>query len=142
MASPPGSAIASSSQCQPPAAFENPPLHLVNLAAGQVDWPRTERYAEAARAAKYFAGNAEADYSALTGQIAAALAAVAGTADPAQRLAIIEKARKTLADWPRTHFNYREGEIVPMLGMLDEIVAELRALAGLGQFDLAFVVRF
>ncbi len=121
--------------------FENPPLHLVNLASGHVDWPRTERYAEAARAAKYYAGNAEADYSALTGQIAAALAAVAGTTDPAQRLAIVEKARRTLADWPRTHFNYRETEILPMLGMLDEIVAELRALAGAGQFDLTFVAR-
>ena len=123
------------------AVFENPPLHLVNLAAGLVDWPRTERYADAARAAKYYAGNAEADYAALTGQVAAALAAVAGTADPAQRLAIVEKARRTLADWPRTHFNYREAEIQPMLGMLDEIVAELRALAGGVQFDLAFVAR-
>ena len=123
------------------AVFENPPLHLVNLAAGLVDWPRTERYADAARAAKYYAGNAEADYAALTGQVAAALAAVAGTTDPAQRLAIVEKARRTLADWPRTHFNYREAEIQPMLGMLDEIVAELRALAGGVQFDLAFVAR-
>jgi hypothetical protein len=123
------------------AVFENPPLHLVNLAAGLVDWPRTERYADAARAAKYYAGNAEADYAALTGQVAAALAAVAGTADPAQRLAIVEKARRTLADWPRTHFNYRAAEIQPMLGMLDEIVAELRALAGGVQFDLAFVAR-
>ena len=123
------------------AVFDNPPLHLVNLAAGLVDWPRTERYADAARAAKYYAGNAEADYAALTGQVAAALAAVAGTADPAQRLAIVEKARRTLAEWPRTHFNYREDEIQPMLGMLDEIVAELRALAGGVQFDLAFVAR-
>jgi hypothetical protein len=123
------------------ASLENPPLHLVNLAVGQVDWPRTERYAEAARAAKYFASNAEADYSALTGQIASALAIVAGTDDPAQRLAIVEKSRRMLADWPRTHFNYREDEIGPMLGMLDEIVAELRAQAGTGQFDLAFVAR-
>ncbi len=123
------------------AVFENPPLHLVNLAAGLVDWPRTERYADAARAAKYYAGNAEADYAALTGQVAAALAAVAGTTDPAQRLAIVEKARRTLAEWPRTHFNYREAEIQPMLGMLDEIVAELRALDGGVQFDLAFVAR-
>jgi hypothetical protein len=123
------------------ATLENPPLHLVNLAVSQVDWPRTERYAEAARAAKYFAGNAEADYSALTGQVAAALAAVAGTADQTQRLAIIEKARRTLAAWPAAHFNYREDEIRPMLGMLDEIVAELRAQAGVDQFALAFVAR-
>ena len=123
------------------ARLENPPLHLVSLAVAQVDWPRTERYAEAARAAKYLASNAEADYSVLTGQVAAALAAVAGTTDPAQRLAIVERAQRTLADWPRTHYNYREDEIRPMLGMLDEIVAELRAQAGTGQFDLAFVAR-
>jgi hypothetical protein len=123
------------------AALENPPLHLVNLAAGQVDWPRTERYADAARAAKYYATRAEADYAAVTGQVATALAAVAGTDDPAERLAIVEKARKTLFEWPRTHFNYREEEIRPMLGMLDEIVAELRALSGAEQFDLTFVAR-
>ena len=123
------------------ANLENPPLHLVNLAAAQVDWPRTERYAESARAAKYYARNAEADYAALTGQVATALRAVADTTDPSARLAIVEKARRTLADWPRTHYNYREVEIQPMLGMLDEIVAGLRAAAGSSQFDLAFVAR-
>jgi hypothetical protein len=123
------------------ANLENPPLHLVNLAAGQVDWPRTERYAEAARASKYYASVAEADYAALTDQVAAALTAVASATDPAARLAIVEKARRTLADWPRTHFHYREDEIRPMLGMLDEIVAELRAQSGGARFDLAFVAR-
>jgi hypothetical protein len=123
------------------ATLENPPLHLVNLAVSQVDWPRTERYAEAARAAKYYAGNAEADYAVLTNQVAGALAAVAGTDDPAQRLAIVEKARRTLADWPGTHYNYRDAEIRPMLGMLDQIVDELRVLAGGVQFDISFVAR-
>jgi hypothetical protein len=123
------------------ANLENPPLHLVTLAVGQVDWPRTERYAESARAAKYYAGNAEADYAALTDQVAAALTAVASATDPAARLAIVEKARRTLANWPRSHFNYREDEIRPMLGMLDEISAELRARSGGAQFDLALVAR-
>ena len=123
------------------ADLENPPLHLVNLAAVSVDWTRTERYADAARAAKYYAGKAESDYAALTDQVAAALTDVASATDPAARLAIVEKARRTLADWPRTHYNYREAEIRPMLGMLDEIVAELRAIAGGAQFDLAFVAR-
>ena len=123
------------------ADLENPPLHLVNLAAVSVDWTRTERYADAARAAQYYAGKAESDYAALTDQVAAALTEVASATDPAARLAIVEKARRTLADWPRTHYNYREAEIRPMLGMLDEIVAELRAIAGGGQFDLALVAR-
>ena len=123
------------------ANLENPPLHLVNLAAGTVDWARTERYADSARAAKYYAGRAEADYAALTDQVAAALTAVASATEPAARLAIVEKARRTLADWPRTHYNYREAEIRPMLGMLDEIVGELTAIAGGSRFDLAFVAR-
>ena len=37
----------------PTAATPNPPLHLVDLAAARVDWERTNRYAEAARAAHY-----------------------------------------------------------------------------------------
>ena len=123
------------------ASLDNPPLHLVNLAAARVDWPRTERYAESARAQRYFATSAETDYAELTSQVATALAGVSTTTDPAARVAIAEKARKLLADWPRTHYNYRQAEIGPMLAMLDEIVAELRALSGAGQFDLTFVAR-
>src|SRR5687767_9536575 len=47
-------------------SLDNPPLHLVNLAASGVDWPRTERYTESARAAKYYATRGEADYAVLT----------------------------------------------------------------------------
>ena len=123
------------------ASLDNPPLHLVNLAAARVDWSRTERYAESARAQRYFATSAETDYAELTSQVATALAGVSTTTDPAARVAIAEKARRLLADWPRTHYNYRQAEIGPMLAMLDEIVAELRALSGAGQFDLTFVAR-
>src|SRR5207249_3390870 len=37
------------------AAGAIPPLHLVNIAADRVDWDRTDRYAETARAAHYIA---------------------------------------------------------------------------------------
>jgi hypothetical protein len=121
------------------ASLDTPPLHLVNLAANHVDWARTERYAETARATRYYETNAEADYAELTGQVATALADVAMTPDASARIAIVEKARKALAEWPRNHFNYRQAEIGPMLGMLDEIVAELRATAGIERFDLSFV---
>ena len=49
----------------PTAAPPNPPLHLVNLAASRVDWERTNRYAEAARAAQYINTQAASDYAAL-----------------------------------------------------------------------------
>jgi hypothetical protein len=121
------------------AELDNPPLHLVNLAAAHVDWARTDRYGDTARATRYLTTFAESDYAVLTGEIATALADVSFTADPAARLAIVEKARKKLADWPRNHFNFKQTEIRPMLGMLDEIIAELRAAAGIEQFDLSFV---
>ena len=123
------------------ASLDNPPLHLVNLAAARVDWPRTERYVEGARAQRYYATTAEADYAALTSQVATALADVSTNTDPAARVAFAEKARRLLADWPRAHYNYRQAEIGPMLAMLDEIVVELRALSGAEQFDLTFVAR-
>src|SRR6516165_2762245 len=48
----------------PTAVTPNPPLHLVNLPAERVDWDRTDRYANAARAAHYLKGQAELDYAA------------------------------------------------------------------------------
>jgi hypothetical protein len=61
---------------------------------------------------------------------------VALVKDPAERLAAAERARRSLADWPDTHYGYRAQEVHELLGMLDEVIGELRAAAGLGQFDL------
>src|SRR5438034_10076491 len=49
----------------PTAATPNPPLHLIDLAAARIDWERTNRYADAARAAHYISTQAEFDYAAL-----------------------------------------------------------------------------
>jgi hypothetical protein len=121
------------------ASIENPQLHLVNISADQVDWDRTTRYAEAARAARYMATMADSHYAALTVEIGQALNDISLTTDPVKRLAIVERARKTLADWPSGHFNYKQAEINQMLASLDEAIAELRAAAGLERFDLSFV---
>jgi hypothetical protein len=121
------------------ASMIEPQLHTVNIAASRVDWPRTERYAEAARAARYLAGPAERDYASLTDDIALALNQIAETDDPRERLRVVERARSTLASWPAAHFNYKQDEIREMLGLLDEAIAELRAAVGAEQFDLSFV---
>jgi hypothetical protein len=121
------------------ALADNPGLHLVNLGADRVDWDRTERYAESARASRYMATRAEHDYALLTDRIASTLVDVSATTDPLGRLAIVEMARRTLADWPGSHFGYKQTEVQQMLGMLDEIIADLRAAAGVEQFALTFV---
>jgi hypothetical protein len=121
----------------PTDATANPPLHLVNLPADRVDWERTDRYANAARANQYLKSQAEIDYAALSSQLADTLNEVAGTTNSATRLAIVERARNALIEWPRNHYNYRAAEVRQMVGMLDEAIADLRAASGGQRFDLS-----
>jgi hypothetical protein len=121
----------------PTSVEPDPPLHLINLAADRVDWPRTDRYAEAARAAHYINTQAEGDYAALSGRMAQALNQLTEVDDAGRRLAIAENARRMLAAWPLQHYNYRLDEVRQMLGLLDEAIADLRAAAGDGRFDFS-----
>jgi len=114
----------------------NPLLHLVNLPADRVDWDRTNRYAATARLTRYVQTQAEDDYAALSNQVATTLNEIAHTPDPAQRLAIVERARRTLAEWPDNHYGYRRAEVLQMLSLLDEAIADLRAARGASRFDL------
>jgi hypothetical protein len=115
----------------------NPALHLVNLPADRVDWDRTDRYANAARASQYLKSQAELDYAALSSQLGQTLNEVTSTTDQAQRLAIVERARSVLVDWPQHHYNYRHEEVRHMVGMLDEAIADLRAASGASRFDIS-----
>jgi len=81
------------------------PLHLVNIAADRVDWDRTNRYSDSARAVHYFETQAETDYAALSNDVARTLNEVALAPDAAKRLSLVESARKALAEWPRNHYN-------------------------------------
>ena len=62
-----------------------------------------------------------------------------GDDGPAKRLAIVERARRRLADWPPSHYNYKQSDVRQMLGMLDEAIADLRAATGAQRFDLNLV---
>jgi hypothetical protein len=121
----------------PTETIPNPPLHLVNLPIARVDWDRTSRYAATARASHYVATQAESDYAALSNDVAATLNDIATTAAPSQRLAIVQRARKTLADWPESHYNYRAAEVRQMLGLLDEAIADLEASKTPGRYSLS-----
>jgi hypothetical protein len=85
------------------------------------------------------ATQADAHYAMLTAEIAQAINDVQATDAPAARLAIVERARRTLVEWPGRHFNYKQAEIADMVTLLDEAIAELRAATGGQQFDLSFV---
>ena len=121
------------------ASMDNPSLHLVDIASDRVDWVRTTTYAESARATRYLETRAETDYTILTTDVAQALNDVATTTDPVKRLGIVERARRRLAEWPPTHYHYKQSDVRQMLGMLDEVIADLRAAAGAQRFDLNLV---
>ena len=51
----------------------SPTLHLVSIAESAVDWERTDGYAQATRARHYAATQGEADFDALSTEVARAL---------------------------------------------------------------------
>lgn len=112
-------------------------LHLVSIPAHQVDWPRTEQYAESVRAAAYAASRGDADFAAFSSDVAKALNDVAKISDPGVRLATAERARQRLAEWPANHYGYRIGEVREALSVLDEVIADLRVAVGITRFDLS-----
>jgi hypothetical protein len=116
-----------------------PQLQLITIPSDTVDWERTINYADAVRATRYVDSRAASDYAMLTTEIAQALNDVGQTENPATRLAIVEKARKTLVEWPAAHYNYRHDEIQQTIATLDEAIADLRASIGSSTFDLTFV---
>jgi hypothetical protein len=114
-------------------------LHLVSLAGDRVDWKRTEDYAAAVRAAHYAATRGEEDFARLSADITRIVNEIAVIKDPAERLVTAERARRELAAWPEAHYGYRAREVNEMAAMLDEIIGDLRAAAGLGRFDLTLM---
>src|SRR2546421_290112 len=122
----------------PTGAGTPPPLHLTTLAADRVDWPRTDRYAMSARSGRYIETQAENDYADLSNQVAQTLNEVGQTNDPARRLDLVERARRTLVAWPPEHFNYREPDIRQLVAMLDAAIADLRSSDQARQGQFAF----
>ena len=114
-------------------------LTMATVPAAQVDWTRTDRYTESVRAAQYAATRGEADFAAMSAIVARTLSDVAVTPGHDAQLALAERARRQLADWPREHYGYRAEEVRQTLTLLDEVIAGLRAAAGQTAFDVAFV---
>ena len=116
-----------------------PVLHLISIPEKDVEWERTNAYAQAARARHYAATQAENDFARLTREVADTLYKVGSTEDPARRLAMAESARQQLVEWPQYHYGYRADELGQMTTWLDQVVSELRVAAGKSSFDLALV---
>ena len=119
--------------------MREPRLHLASLPSSTVDWEKTERYADTVRFTHYLETRAESDYALMTSEVARALNEIALTEDREQRQAIAERARATLVDFPRQNYGYRSNDVRQMVGVLDQVIAELGVSAGDSGFSLSFV---
>jgi hypothetical protein len=115
-----------------------PLLHPVTLDASRIDWTRTERYAQSARYQQY-AARAEADYQRLTDEVAALLNDIALSSDRARALSLAQQAREVLAQWPRTHFGYRQEDLREVVALLDGAISRLSGAAAPAAFELTLV---
>ena len=116
-----------------------PVLHLISIPEKDIEWERTNAYAQAARARHYAATQGENDFARLTREVADTLYRVGMTNDAGTRLSMAEGARRRLVEWPQSHYGYRAEELGQLTTWLDQVVSELRVAAGQSSFDLALV---
>jgi hypothetical protein len=118
---------------------DQPRLHVVTLPSSQIDWARTDRYAASARYQRYAETRGEDDFQRLSSDIARVLNDVALATNKNAALDSAEQARKTLADWPASHYGYRQRDVREVVSLLDEAISDLRATAGRTDFNLELV---
>jgi hypothetical protein len=116
-----------------------PRLHLASIPADRVDWDTTERYREATRASQYAATRGDEDFAILSSEVARLLNDIALTESTPKRLQLATDARQRLASWPADHYGYRADEIRQVLGLIDDVISDLRVASGESRFDINLV---
>ena len=117
---------------------DDPRVQLVTLPAAKVDWLRTDRSSEAARADHYATTRGDEDFAQLSNEVARVLNDIALSTDRSRALALAQQAREVLARWPQEHYHYREAEVRDILSIIDGSIAGLRG-EPTSRFDLALV---
>ena len=118
---------------------EQPRLQVATVRADLIDWEKTDRYAASARYQRYAETRGEEDYLRLSNEVADVLNTIALSTDRQQALTIAERARKTVAEWPQTHYGYRQKDIREIVSLLDAAISSLRAVGGANPFELQLV---
>lgn len=98
-------------------------LHVITLPVSSVDWNRTESYAASARYQRYAATRGEADFAALSAEVAAMLNEAAAATEPERAKEIANEARRLLLAWPANHFGYRQNDIADIIALIDEAMS-------------------
>jgi hypothetical protein len=119
---------------------DEPRLQVASVRSALVDWPRTDRYSASARYQRYAQSRGEEDFRVLSNEVALALNDVALSSNRQEALALAEKVRRNVAEWPQAHYGYRSNDIREIVAVLDEAISSLRASTGSGAtFELALV---
>jgi|SRR5262245_310075 len=118
---------------------EEPRLQVASVRAALIDWPRTDRYSESARYQRYAKTRGEEDFRILSNEVALALNDVALSTNRQQALALAEKVRRSVAEWPQSHYGYRSNDVREIVSVLDEAISSLRAATGGAAFELSLV---
>ena len=118
---------------------DEPRLHVTSLPTAAIDWTRTDHYAASARAEHYAATRGEEDFERLSNDVARVLNDVALSPDKDTALAAARRARGTLANWPATHYGYRQHDVGEIVALLDEAISDLRASNGQNDFAVSLV---
>ena len=109
---------------------------FVSLPVSRVDMLKTERYAEAVRAAQFAASRGKAEYAALSDQLAARLTLITTLPGAKERLAAAEGARQQLIAWADASHGYRAKEVQQLLQLFDSAIIDLRVAAGESRFAI------
>jgi hypothetical protein len=109
---------------------------FVSLPVSRVDMDKTERYAEAVRAAQFASSRGQAEYAELSERLAKQLASISSLPDPKERLATADRARQDLIDWAETSHGYHATDVQQMLQLFDSAIVDLRVAAGESRFSI------
>jgi hypothetical protein len=118
---------------------DEPRIQVTSVRASLVDWPRTDRYSASARYQRYADTRGEEDFRVLSNEVAVALNDIALSTNRQQALVLAEGVRRMVADWPRSHYGYRQDDVREIVSVLDQAISTLRASAGATSFELALV---
>ena len=118
---------------------EDPRIQVTSVQATLIDWPRTDRYSASARFQRYAESRGEEDFAVLSNDVAVALNDIALSTNRQAALTVAEGVRRTVAEWPRAHYGYRQNDVREILSVLDQAISTLRASAGATSFELALV---
>jgi len=118
---------------------DQPRIQVASVRSALVDWPRTEKYSASARYQRYAVTNGEDDFRDLSNEVAVALNDVALSANRQTALTRAEAVRRTVAEWPATHYGYRQQDVREIVSVLDQAISTLRASAGAKSFEFALV---